>query len=95
MGKLVVKIPKEVDHCFADEIRAEIDRRLQTEDIGILEFDFEDTEFMDSSGIGLVIGRSKTMRFRNGKICVMHLNKRIENIFQSTGLYQLVQVKGE
>lgn len=88
-------IPKELDHHVAERLCRELDGLVDAYQIKELVLDFKDTEFMDSSGIGLVIGRSKTMRFRNGKICVMHLNKRIENIFQSTGLYQLVQVKGE
>ena len=42
---LVVRIPVEVDHCFADAVREEVDRRLQTEEINVLEFDFEETQF--------------------------------------------------
>ena len=90
---LFVHIPKEVDHCFADAVREEVDRRLQLEDIQKLEFDFTNTEFMDSSGIGVVIGRSKTMRFRSGTITVTGVGKRVDTILRSAGLYQLLQTK--
>ena len=50
---------------------------------------------MDSSGIGVVIGRSKTMGFRNGKLNVVHLSKRVDAIFKATGLYKIVGLKEE
>ena len=60
-----------------------------------LELDFEKTEFMDSSGIGVIIGRSKTMKFRGGKLSVAHIGKRVEMIFQSAGLAKIVEIKRE
>ena len=93
MGKLVVKIPKEVDHCFADEIRAEIDRRLQMEDIGILEFDFEDTEFMDSSGIGFLMGRYKLMRALGGKTVITHAGERMRKILMLSGIHKIIPLE--
>ena len=69
---------------------------MLVESFGIqeLELDFEKTEFMDSSGIGVVIGRNKTMNFRGGKLSASHINKRIEMIFQSVGLEKIVEMKG-
>ena len=65
--RMIVYTPKEVDHCFADSMREMVDRKLQLENIKILEFDFENTEFMDSSGIGLLMGRYKLMRALGGR----------------------------
>lgn len=93
MGKLVVKIPKEVDHCFADEIRSEIDRRLQMEDIRILEFDFEDAEFMDSSGIGLLMGRYKLMRALGGKTVITHAGERMRKILMLSGIHKIIPME--
>ena len=39
MKKLIIKMPGEVDHCFADEIREEVDRKIQMEDVELVEFD--------------------------------------------------------
>lgn len=92
---LKVKIPAEVDHCFADEVREEVDRRLQTEDIRILEFDFQDTEFMDSSGIGLLMGRYKLMRALGGEVRIIHAGERIRKILVLSGIHKIIPIEKE
>lgn len=92
---LIVQIPKEVDHCFADAVRDEIDRRLQTEDIESLEFDFRNTEFMDSSGIGLLMGRYKLMRALEGSVRITHAGERIRKILVLSGIHKIIQIEKE
>ena len=82
---LVVGIPKEVDHCFAEELREYLDRKVQTENIKVLEFDFQDTEFMDSSGIGLLMGRFKLMRALGGAVHITNAGERIRFRYFSAG----------
>lgn len=92
---LIVHIPAEVDHCFADAAREEVDRRLQTEDIGQLEFDFRDTEFMDSSGIGLLMGRYKLMRALGGNVRITHAGERIHKILVLSGIHKIIPIEKE
>ena len=54
---LVIHLPKELDHHNAEEIKREADRLLGTRNIRSIIFDFEKTSFMDSSGIGMIMGR--------------------------------------
>lgn len=88
-------MPKELDHHVAQSLCRELDMLIESFGVRELELDFDKTEFMDSSGIGVVIGRSKTMQFRGGKVSVSHLGKRVEMIFESIGLQKLVEVKGD
>lgn len=90
---LVYKMPKEVDHHVAQNLCKELDMLVDAYQIKELILDFNQTEFMDSSGIGVVIGRSKTMQFHDGKIYATHIGKRVEMIFKSAGLYKIVSVK--
>ena len=92
-ASLSYQMPKEVDHHVAKEICQELDRLIETYGILELVLDFSQTEFMDSSGIGVVIGRSKTMRFRGGSIVATGVGKRVDTILRSAGLYQLLQVR--
>ena len=92
---LVVRIPVEVDHYFADEVREEIDRRLQTEDIECLEFDFQNTEFMDSSGIGLLMGRYKLMKALGGRIFISHAGERIRKVLMLSGIHKIIPMERE
>ncbi len=92
---LYVKVPAEVDHCQTDALREEIDRRLQLEDIRILEFDFTNTEFMDSSGIGLLMGRYKLMRALGGSVHITHAGERIQKILMLSGIHKIIQIEKE
>ena len=56
-GCLVVYVPRELDHHQANRIRTETDLLIDTYHVRHLVFDFTETEFMDSSGIGVIIGR--------------------------------------
>ena len=45
---------------------------------------------MDSSGIGVVIGRFKKLQNRDGKVCVVNVNKRVDKVFKLSGLYKII-----
>ena len=91
--KLIYQMPKELDHHVAKELCKELDMLVESFGIKELELDFQKTEFMDSSGIGVIIGRSKTMQFRDGTISASHIGRRVEMIFRSAGLQKIVKVK--
>lgn len=86
-------MPKELDHHVAERLCKELDMLVDAHQIKELILDFSTTEFMDSSGIGVIIGRSKTMKFHGGELSVMNMGKRIETLFRATGLYKIVRVK--
>lgn len=90
---MIYEMPKELDHHVAQELCRHIDMLVETNPILELCLDFRETEFMDSSGIGVIIGRHKTMQFRKGKLSVIHLGDRVETIFRAAGLYKIVEVK--
>ena len=56
-----------------------------------LVFDFAGTEFMDSSGIGVIIGRSRKMGYFGGEVYAEHLSGRILKIFKVSGLHTLIR----
>lgn len=91
-GKLTVAMPKEVDHHCANQIRMEADLLIDTYRVRKLIFDFSHTEFMDSSGIGVIIGRSRNMEFLGGQVIAENMNQRVEQIFRVAGLHKLITV---
>ncbi len=92
---LYYQMPKELDHHVAQRLCRELDSLIEVYQIKELILDFSNTEFMDSSGIGVVIGRQKTMKFHQGILYVEHLGARVVTIFKAAGLFQIVKVKGE
>ena len=69
-GCLVVYVPRELDHHQANRIRTETDLLIDTYHVRHLVFDLQETEFMDSSGIGVIIGRCKNGELFRGCECV-------------------------
>jgi len=90
--KLIVYMPKELDHHVAQTLCGKLDTLIEIYGVRELEFDFSDTEFMDSSGIGVLIGRSKTMGFHQGKVSARGMRSRVKRIFEAAGLQKMIQV---
>ena len=61
---LTIYLPSEVDHHNAEEMRKNADALIERNHIKFVIFDFEMTDFMDSSGIGVIMGRYKIIRLR-------------------------------
>lgn len=92
-GELVIPMPQELDHHAAKTMGREIDFLIDTWQVKRLVFDFRDTEFMDSSGIGVMMGRKRTMDLYGGHVCARHLNERVRQIFEKSGLFRMVEME--
>lgn len=89
---LCIKMPKEVDHHRAASIRENADRLLLDDKVKNIVFDFEDTTFMDSSGIGIIIGRYRKISCFGGKVYAINVDERIRRILKSPGMSKVVEV---
>ena len=87
---LIVRLSGELDHSAAGEMRGELDALIARSGVKRLVFDLNGLTFMDSSGIGLIIGRYKQMARRNGSVAVFGADARMDRLFEMAGLYQLV-----
>jgi stage II sporulation protein AA (anti-sigma F factor antagonist) len=90
-GKLTVRLKGELDHASVAPIRAELDQLLSDPKVKHLVLDMEGVSFMDSSAIGLVIGRYKALARRGGSVSVTRTAPRVDRIFEMAGLYQIVE----
>lgn len=92
---LKIRLPREVDHHSAEEIRYQADRYIMQKNINRVEFDFRDTEFMDSSGIGLMMGRYQNIRLLGGSVAAIHVKDRIFKILRLAGITKVIQIERE
>lgn len=88
---LVARIDADLDHSACLRLRSEMEEVLKDASIRRLVFDLQNVDFMDSSGIGFIIGRCKQMARRGGSVAVMNADARMSRIFEMSGLYQLVE----
>ena len=87
---LVIRLDSDLDHHIAQRIREEIDRKIMETSIRSLAFDFRKVNFMDSSGIGMIMGRYKKVIFTGGKVGVASVSKNVDRIFRLSGLYKII-----
>lgn len=87
---MLVKVPKELDHYAADLVRTEAEVIFTKCPIKNVVFDFSDTNFMDSSGIGLITGRYRKICDLGGVIYVYGLNTSMDKLFMMSGLNRIV-----
>jgi stage II sporulation protein AA (anti-sigma F factor antagonist) len=88
---MTVKLTGELDHSSATRIREELDNLISDPGVKRLVFDMNELCFMDSSGIGVILGRYKTMIRRGGTVAVKAGNRQIDRIFELSGLYQIIE----
>ena len=81
----------DIDHHAARGMRQELDEVIARSCPETLILDFQQVEFMDSSGIGVVMGRYKQMSYVGGTVYVYGIGKNVDRIFQMSGLYKLVK----
>ena len=89
---LMVKLPEEVDHYRAAYICENADKYIMQESVQHVVFDFEDTRFMDSSGIGIIMGRYRKISCFGGRVYVIHVDRQIQRMFAMSGLNIVVEV---
>lgn len=89
--RIVVRLNGELDHFCAQSVRRELDALLRDEAIRCLVLDFSALTFMDSSGIGVILGRYRILRDRGGCVYVVHMNKHIARIFHMSGMDRIIK----
>lgn len=90
--RLLVHMMGELDHHSAEEVRNKIDDRLNREDMKKLIMDFSGVSFMDSSGIGVVIGRYKKLAYKNGVVCITNVNEPVRRVFELSGMFKIIKL---
>ena len=89
---LIFKITDEIDDCSVQKIRRKADYEIERYMPKKVIFDFDSVTFMDSSGIGLIIGRYKFTNMLGGKLEVANLTQNVKKIFEMSGILKLIPV---
>lgn len=90
---LTAKLYGEIDHHRAPSIRKKIDAKTESLRPNELHLDFSGVSFMDSSGIGLIMGRYRQMLLTGGKLKVINIPQNLEKIIRLSGIESLGVLK--
>lgn len=89
---LIASIAGELDHHYAEYARHKMDGEIVKSTTKNLIFDFSRLSFMDSSGIGVIIGRYKSIQQLSGKVAIVCDNPQIRRILEMSGIQKIIPV---
>lgn len=92
---ITVYLNGEIDHHSARELRESIDSLIQSKKPSQLNLDFSGVTFMDSSGIGLVMGRYRMMKLFGGNVKAVKVPEHLKKIMKLSGLEALNVIVGK
>lgn len=87
---LIVKVTGDMDHHNAGTLRSAIDREIRQRPVKNLVFDLSELDFMDSSGIGLILGRYKRIKELEGNVFIAAARPEVERIINLSGLHKII-----
>ena len=90
---LLLQITEEIDHHFAEEIRRKADYEITRYMPRKVIFDFNKVTFMDSAGIGMLIGRYKVAKMLGGTIELINVKPSIKKVLEMSGVLKIVPIK--
>lgn len=92
---LVMEITEEIDHHTTEKIRRRADYEIQRYMPKKVLFDFNNVSFMDSSGIGMVVGRYKLLAMLGGSLELANVNQKLEKVFEMSGVLKIIPIHNE
>ena len=94
--QLIFKLEEDIDEYAVQKIRRKLDNEIEKYMPKEIIFDFNNVSFMDSAGIGLIIGRYKLANMLGGKVQVANMKTPIRKIFEMSGMSKIIpEVKGQ
>ena len=90
---LVLELTEEIDHHSTEKIRRRADYEIQRHMPRKAIFDFSGVTFMDSAGIGMVIGRYKMVSMLGGKVSMINVKPNIKKVFEMSGILKIIPIE--
>jgi stage II sporulation protein AA (anti-sigma F factor antagonist) len=88
---LIVKVDGDLDHHEAEKVKRAIDEEYEKKNCTNIIFDFKNLAFMDSSGIGVIIGRYKKVKNNGGKVAIANVNQHLKKLIEVSGLLRIIK----
>jgi stage II sporulation protein AA (anti-sigma F factor antagonist) len=90
---LCIRLKGELDHHTADELREKASHAIETNEIHHIVLNLEQLSFMDSSGLGVILGRYKQIKQVHGEMVVCAISPSIKRLFDMSGLFKIVRLE--
>ena len=94
-NKLIIRMNAELDHHLAEEMRQVIDDVIDKRGVTHIVFDFTKVDFMDSAGIGLIIGRYKVAKLFGGDVEIVNARPSVKKVLEMSGITRIIKINNE
>ncbi len=91
-NSLIARLKGELDHHTAALFREAVDRELKKESVQNLVLNLQNLTFMDSSGIGAILGRYNRVKEKGGRVVICGCSKHVKKLLQLGGLLKIIPV---
>lgn len=90
---LIVRLKGELDHHTADAVKQRMEEAIIRGNASHVVVNLRDLKFMDSSGLGVILGRYKQVTGKGGKMVLCEVNPSVYRLFEMSGLFKILAVK--
>ncbi len=90
---LIVRLSGELDHHTAEKLKQQMEDKILKGHVQNIVLSLENLHFMDSSGLGVILGRYKQITSRGGEMVVCSINPLIYRLFELSGLFKIIKIR--
>ncbi|WP_035344239.1 anti-sigma F factor antagonist [Halalkalibacter hemicellulosilyticus] len=90
---LLVRLVGELDHHTAEELRTQVENKLVQHEVRHIVLNLEQLSFMDSSGLGVILGRYKQVKAVGGEMVVCAISPAVKRLFELSGLFKIIRLE--
>ena len=89
---LIASLEGELDHHTAKNVKDTIENHIKNQNVINLVFDLTELTFMDSSGIGVIIGRYKLIDSIGGKVIIVSVSPSVDRLLTMSGIKRIIPI---
>lgn len=89
---LLIRLKGELDHHTAENLRNKVSDEIEKNNIHHIILNLEELAFMDSSGLGVILGRYKQIQSQGGEMVVCSISPAVKRLFEMSGLFKIIRL---
>lgn len=90
---LLIRLEGELDHHTAEKLREQVEEQFAKKELKHIVLNLEHLSFMDSSGLGVILGRYKKVKNLGGEMVVCAISPAVKRLFEMSGLFKIVRLE--
>ncbi|MEZ2718186.1 anti-sigma F factor antagonist [Niallia circulans] len=90
---LCIRLSGELDHHYAEELRTKATTAIESYSIRHIVLNLEHLTFMDSSGLGVILGRYKQIKQLGGEMVICAISPSVQRLFDMSGMFKIMKLE--